>query len=74
MIVWWVGNAVLAFVALPIALALALRIIGSLRAVTAAARDIAGSVDAVAASVPPVMTTLSTVAGQCRRLESSVSH
>jgi hypothetical protein len=72
-ILWWVGNAILAFAALPIALALAFRIIRSLHAVTIAARDIAGSVDAVSAAVPPVMTTLSTVAGQCRRLESAVS-
>jgi hypothetical protein len=72
-ILWWVGNALLAFVALPIALALALRIIGSLRAVTAAARGIAGSVESVSAAVPPVVATLSTVAGQCRRLESAVS-
>ncbi len=73
MILWWAANAVLAFVALPIALALAFRIIGALRAVNAAARDIAGSVESVSASVPPVVTTLSTVAGQCRRLESAVS-
>jgi hypothetical protein len=68
MIVWWVGNALLAFVALPIVLVEALRIIRSLAAVKAAARDIAGSVHSVGASVPPVMTTLGGIAGRCEHL------
>ena len=68
MILWWVGNALLAFVALPIVLMVALRIIRSLAAVKAAARDIAGSVHSVSASVPPVMTTLGGIAGRCEQL------
>jgi hypothetical protein len=67
-ILWWVGNAVLAFVALPIVLMVAFRIIGSLSAVTAAARDISASVQSVAGSVPPVMTTLDGIAGRLRSL------
>jgi len=72
-ILWWVGNALLALVALPLALVLAFRIIRSLGAVRAAARGIAGSVESVGASVPGVMSTLSTVATQCRQLEAAVS-
>jgi hypothetical protein len=71
-ILWWVGNALLAFVALPIVLVEAFRIIRSLTAVTTAARDIAGSVQSVSGSVPPVMTTLAGVADRCRRLEAAV--
>jgi hypothetical protein len=67
-ILWWVGNALLAFVALPIVLMVALRIIRSLSAVTAAARDISASVQSVAGSVPPVMTTLDGIAGRLRSL------
>jgi hypothetical protein len=67
-ILWWVGNALLAFVALPIVLMVALRIIRSLSAVTAAARDISASVHSVAGSVPPVMTTLDGIAGRLGRL------
>jgi hypothetical protein len=66
-ILWWVGNALLAL-ALPIVLVLAFRIIRSLAAVTVAARHIAGSVHAVAGTVPPVMTTLGSVAGKLGRL------
>jgi hypothetical protein len=67
-ILWWVGNAFLAFVALPVVLVEALRIIGSLAAVKAAARDIAGSVRSVGGSVPPVMATLGGIAGRCQQL------
>lgn len=68
MILWWVGNALLLLVALPIVLLHAFRIIRSLSAVTVAARHIAGSVDTVAGAVPPVMTTLAGVAGKLGRL------
>ena len=68
MILWWVGNALLAVVALPLVLVHAFRIIRSLSAVTVAASDIAGSVDAVAGTVPPVMTTLGAVGAKLRRL------
>ena len=68
MILWWVGNAVLGLVAVPIVLLHAFRIIRSLSAVSVAARDIAGSVDAVAGTVPPVMTTLGGIAGKLRRI------
>lgn len=68
MILWWVGNALLAFVALPMVLVEAFRIIRSLSAVTSAARQIAGSVDSVSASVPPVMTTLGGIAGKLGRI------
>ena len=68
MILWWVGNALLAFVALPIVLMEAFRIIRSLAAVRAAARDIAGSVESVGASVPPVMATLGGIVGRCQQL------
>jgi hypothetical protein len=67
-ILWWVGNALLAFVALPVVLVEALRIIRSLAAVKSAAPDIAGSVQSVGASVPPVMTTLGGIAGRCEQL------
>ena len=73
MILWWVGNAILAFVALPLVLLEAFRIIRSLQAVTAAARDIAGSAGAVSGSVPPVATTLSGIADRCRRLQATVT-
>ena len=68
MILWWVGNALLAFVALPVVLLEASRIIRSLGAVKGAARDIAGSVQSVGASVPPVMTSLGAIAGRCEQL------
>ncbi len=68
MILWWVGNALLAFVALPIVVLEASRIIRSLTAVKAAAREIAGSVRSVGASVPPVMTAVGGIAGRCERL------
>jgi hypothetical protein len=70
-ILWWVANAVLGLVALPIVLLEAFRIIRSLSAVTAAASGIEQSVQAVAGSVPPVMTTLSGIAGKCERLEAA---
>jgi hypothetical protein len=68
---WWAANAALALVALPLLLMAAGRIIRSLGVVTAAARDIAGSVESVSASVPPVTATLSGIAGQCRELEAA---
>ena len=72
MILWWLANAVLALVALPIVLLEAFKIIRSLTAVTTAARDIESSVHAVASAVPPVMTTVSGIAGRCQRLETAV--
>ena len=68
MILWWVGNALLAFVALPVVLMEAFRIIRSLAAVKAAARDIAGSVESVGGSVPPVMAPLGGIVGRCQQL------
>ena len=65
------ANVLLAFVALPIVLREAFRIIRSLAAVKAAARDIAGSVHAVGGSVSPVMTTLGGIAGRCEQLARS---
>jgi hypothetical protein len=65
---WWVGNALLAFVALPVVVLEASRIIRSLAAVKAAARDIAGSVQSIGGSVPAVMTTVGGIAGRCERL------
>ena len=72
MILWWVGNALLVLVALPLVLAEAFRIIRSLNVVTASARDIAGSVRSVSSSVPTVMTTVSGIASGCRDLERAV--
>lgn len=68
MILWWVGNALLAFVALPVVVLEASRIIRSLAAVKVAARDIAGSVQSIGGAVPPVMTTIGGIAGRCERL------
>ena len=68
MILWWVGNALLAFVALPIVVLEASRIIRSLAAVKVAARDIAGSVQSIGGSVPPVMAAVGGVAGRCEQL------
>ena len=73
MILWWVGNALLLFVALPLVLAEAARIIRSLNVVTGAARDIASSVRSVSGSVPAVMTTVSGIATGCRDLEAAVA-
>ena len=70
---WWLGNALLAFVALPLVLAEAVRVIRSLAVVTDAARDIAGSVQSVAGAVPGVVTTVTGIASGCRRLEQSVA-
>jgi hypothetical protein len=67
-ILWWLGNALLALVALPLVVMEAARIIRSLAAVKAAARDIAGSVQSVGGSVPPVMATLGGIAGRCEQL------
>ena len=68
MILWWVGNALLALVALPIVLVQAFRIIRSLSAVRTAARDIAGSVQSVAGTVPPVMATLGGITSRAEQL------
>lgn len=68
MILWWVGNALLAAVALPLVVIEAWRIIRSLAAVTAAARDIASSVQSVGRSVPPVMTALGGIASRAEQL------
>jgi hypothetical protein len=68
-ILWWVGNALLALVALPIVLIEAFRIIRSLNVVTGAARDIASSVQSVARTVPAVATTVSGIASGCGALE-----
>ena len=73
MILWWVGNALLALVALPIAARCRVPASsGRFAPFSTRSRplDIAGSVESVSATVPPVVTTLSTVAAQCRRLES----
>ena len=67
MILWWIGNALLV-AALPIVLMEAIRIIRSLAAVKAAARDIAGSVKTVSGSVPGVVTAMSTIAVRCEQL------
>jgi hypothetical protein len=72
-IAWWVGNAVLACVALPLVLVVAFRIIRSLHAVTTATRAIAGSVRSVSGSVPPVMTSMAGIAAGARRLEATVA-
>jgi hypothetical protein len=68
-ILWWVGNALLALVALPIVLIEAFKIIRSLAIVTGAARDIATSVQSVASTVPAVATTVSGIAVGCADLE-----
>ena len=68
MILWWVGNALLAAVALPLVVIEAWRIIRSLAAVKAATCDIAGSVHSVGRSVPPVMTALGGIAGRAEQL------
>jgi hypothetical protein len=68
---WWVGNTLL-LLALPVVLVEAFRIIRSLSVVTGAARDIAGSVQAVSRTVPPVVGSLGGIAGRCRDLESVV--
>jgi hypothetical protein len=67
---WWVGN-VLLVLALPVVLTEAFRIIRSLSVVTQAARDIAGSVQTVSRTVPPVMGTLGSIAGRCRDLDAA---
>jgi hypothetical protein len=71
MMLWWVGNALL-LLALPVVLVEAFRIIRSLSVVTGAARDIAGSVQAVSRTVPQVVGSLGGIAGRCRDLESVV--
>ena len=71
MILWWVGNALL-LLALPVVLFEAAKIIRSLNTVKAAARDIAGSVASVSATVPPTMSALSGIATRCRQLEAAV--
>ena len=65
---WWVANALLAFVALPVVVLEASRIIRSLAAVKAATRDIAASVRSVGASVAPVMASVGGIAGRCEQL------
>ena len=73
MLLWWVGNALLALVALPLVLAEAIRIIRSLGVVTGAARDIAASVQSVSKEVPGVMTAVSGIASGCRELETAAT-
>ena len=72
MILWSVGNALLAFVALPIIFIEAFRIMRSLTVVTSAARDIASSVQSVAGTVPAVAATVSGIASGCGDLERAV--
>jgi hypothetical protein len=71
MTLWWVGNLVLVL-ALPIVLVEAFRIIRSLSIVRGAAQDIAGSLQTVSRTVPPVMGTLAGIAGRCRDLDTAV--
>jgi hypothetical protein len=72
-ILWQVGNAVLACVALPLVLVEAFRIMRSLKVVTGAARDIATSVQSVARSVPTVATTVTEIASDCGELELALT-
>ena len=69
---WWAGNAVLAFVALPAVLVASARIIGSLRVVKSAAFDIANSAEAISSSVPAAMAEVARVADACGELEAGV--
>lgn len=67
-LLWWVGNAVLAFVALPLVLAKSLRIIRSLGIVKAAALDIAASAETISSTAVPVMASVDRIARGCRQL------
>lgn len=58
--------------ALPVVLVTAFGIIRSLSVVTGAARDIAGSVDTVSSTVPPVMGALAGIADRCAALKTAV--
>ena len=70
---WWVANAVLACVALPIVLVKAVRVIRSLAVVKAAALDIAASSEAIASTVPPVMASVRRISVACRDLRDATA-
>lgn len=65
---WWIGNAVLAFVALPVLLVKCVRIIRSLAVIKNAALDIAASSETISSTVPPVIATVGRIADACHRL------
>ena len=65
---WWAGNAVLAFVAIPAVLVASARTIRSLRVVKAAALDIAVSAEAISSSVPVAVDEVAAVSGAYGRL------
>lgn len=67
-LLWWIANAALAFVALPVVLVKSVRIIRSLAIVKAAALDIAGSSEAISSTVVPVMASVDRIARGCREL------
>lgn len=72
-VLWWVGNAVLAFVALPLVVATSFRIIRSLGIVKAAALDIAASAEAISSTAVPVMASVDRIARGCRELRDIAS-
>ena len=65
---WWIGNAVVALVVLPLVAFLALRIIRALAVTYRAAADIRASLAEVAGGIPPAVGALASVATRCERL------
>lgn len=70
---WWIGNAVLAFVALPVLLVRAVRIIRSLAVVNGAVVGIAASSETIASTVPPVIASVGRIADRCRDLRDATT-
>jgi hypothetical protein len=80
MVLWWIGNAVLLFVVLPVVIALLNRVLAAVERIRAAADDIlaggvalAGQLDGVPEALAETDRTISNVAVGATRYAGSVS-
>jgi hypothetical protein len=80
MVLWWIGNAVLLFVVLPVVIALLNRVLAAVERIRAAADDIlaggvalAGQLDGVPKALAETDRTISNVAVGATRYAGSVS-
>lgn len=67
---WWIGNAVVALVALPLVLVKSVRVIRSLAVVRGAAVDIATSSETISSTTAPVVASVARIADRCRELRA----
>lgn len=80
MVLWWIGNAVLLFVVLPVVIALLNRVLAAVERIRAAADDIldgggrlAGQLEPVPAALGVTVTTIEEVSAGATRYAGSVA-